>query len=390
MLTFRISNWSDGDLSVISEAVNFTEGTKILVIVLIALLIFLTVAGNILVMLAFMVDKRLRTHSNFFLLNLAICDFLLGAIAIPLYVPYMLTGRWMLGRFLCKLWLVIDYTMCTASAFNVVLISFDRFLCITMAVLYRSLQQRHSLTILKMTVVWIVSFLLYSPAILFWEHFTGDYSMSESFCVAGFYYTWYFLLGASSIGFALPFLSISFFNLSIYWNIKKRNKNKRASSNPQHSEERGADVQPYIISTNIVLSSSDHKQFRSTARKRVKTPVFLRQCLGKRASLSETNIANNRDVYMIKLSKDKKVAKSLAIIVCIFGICWAPYTFLMSIRAACHGYCVDSYWYDITFWLLWVNSAINPVLYPLCHKSFRKAFKKVFLQACLKKDRNKL
>uniref|UniRef100_A0A8C7XT74 G-protein coupled receptors family 1 profile domain-containing protein n=1 Tax=Oryzias sinensis TaxID=183150 RepID=A0A8C7XT74_9TELE len=78
-----------------------------------------------------------------------------------------------------------------------------------------------------------------------------------------------------------------------------------------------------------------------------------------------------------RLSRDKKIAKSLAIIVCIFGICWAPYTLLMIIRAACSGECVANYWYEMTFWLLWLNSAINPFLYPLCHTSFRRAFSKI-------------
>lgn len=35
---------------------------------------------------------------------------------------------------MCKLWLVVDYLVCTASVFNIVLISFDRFLCVTRAV----------------------------------------------------------------------------------------------------------------------------------------------------------------------------------------------------------------------------------------------------------------
>ncbi|KAL6491053.1 hypothetical protein MHYP_G00013980, partial [Metynnis hypsauchen] len=39
----------------------------------------------------------------------------------------------MLGRGLCKLWLVMDYLLCTASVFNIVLISYDRFLSVTRA-----------------------------------------------------------------------------------------------------------------------------------------------------------------------------------------------------------------------------------------------------------------
>uniref|UniRef100_A0A8C4W3K3 Histamine receptor H3 n=1 Tax=Gopherus evgoodei TaxID=1825980 RepID=A0A8C4W3K3_9SAUR len=44
--------------------------------VLMALLIVATVAGNALVLLAFVVDSSLRTQNNYFLLNLAISDFL--------------------------------------------------------------------------------------------------------------------------------------------------------------------------------------------------------------------------------------------------------------------------------------------------------------------------
>lgn len=40
----------------------------------------------------------------------------------------------MLGKGLCKVWLVMDYLLCSASVFNIVLISYDRFLSVTRAV----------------------------------------------------------------------------------------------------------------------------------------------------------------------------------------------------------------------------------------------------------------
>ncbi|KAM3929182.1 histamine H3 receptor-like [Leptodactylus fuscus] len=323
----------------------FSESIRVTIIVLISLLIVITVLGNILVMLAFLIDKRLRTQSNFFLLNLAICDFLLGAVAIPLYIPYMLTGKWMFGRFLCKLWLVVDYTMCTASAFNVALISYDRFLCVTMAVLYRTLQKRHSQTILKMLIVWILSFLLYSPAILLWESIVGYTDSPDDLCIAGFHYTWYFLLVASSIGFAFPFISISFFNLSIYWNITKRSRKRRQSS----AVENENNVSTYIIATDLILTpeqSNGQQESKSPIKRKVHFPFHLKQQqLGSRPGLSssQNDGVYRGELHIIKLSRDKKVAQSLAILVCVFGICWAPYTFLMSIRSACHGYCIESY-----------------------------------------------
>ena len=46
--------------------------------VLMVTLVIVIVAGNALVIMAFVVDKTLRTQSNYFFLNLAISDFLVG------------------------------------------------------------------------------------------------------------------------------------------------------------------------------------------------------------------------------------------------------------------------------------------------------------------------
>lgn len=54
--------------------------------VLMVTLVVAVVAGNALVIMAFVVDKRLRNQSNFFFLNLAISDFLVGELA-PFFPP---------------------------------------------------------------------------------------------------------------------------------------------------------------------------------------------------------------------------------------------------------------------------------------------------------------
>uniref|UniRef100_A0A3Q0S748 G-protein coupled receptors family 1 profile domain-containing protein n=1 Tax=Amphilophus citrinellus TaxID=61819 RepID=A0A3Q0S748_AMPCI len=303
---------SSGNLTpAVSEAGAVLPGYLVVILsVLMVTLVVVVVAGNALVIIAFIVDKTLRNQSNYFFLNLAISDFLVGAFCIPVYIPYNLTGRWMLGKGLCKVWLVMDYLLCSASVFNIVLISYDRFLSVTRAVKYRAQRNMTHQAVFKMVAVWVLAFLLYGPAIIFWENIVGHSIVPAHECYAEFYFTWYFLLSASTFEFFTPFVSVAFFNLSIYLNIHRRNKSGAA-----------------FIEDDDIL--------------------------------------------------DKKMAKSLGIIVCIFGICWAPYTLLMIIRAACSGKCVANYWYEITFWLLWLNSAINPFLYPVCHSSFRRAFSKI-------------
>uniref|UniRef100_A0A8C9LGG8 Histamine H3 receptor n=1 Tax=Piliocolobus tephrosceles TaxID=591936 RepID=A0A8C9LGG8_9PRIM len=336
-----------GEAAAAGGARGFSAAWTAVLAALMALLIVATVLGNALVMLAFVADSSLRTQNNFFLLNLAISDFLVGAFCIPLYVPYVLTGRWTFGRGLCKLWLVVDYLLCTSSAFNIVLISYDRFLSVTRAVSYRAQQGNTRRAVRKMLLVWVLAFLLYGPAILSWEYLSGGSSIPEGHCYAEFFYNWYFLITASTLEFFTPFLSVTFFNLSIYLNIQRRTRLRLDGAREAGGPEPPPEAQP--------------------------SPPPPPGCWGCW-----------QKGHGEAMPLHRKVAKSLAVIVSIFGLCWAPYTLLMIIRAACHGHCVPDYWYETSFWLLWANSAVNPVLYPLCHHSFRRAFTKLLCPQKLK------
>uniref|UniRef100_A0A8C6J975 Muscarinic acetylcholine receptor n=1 Tax=Melopsittacus undulatus TaxID=13146 RepID=A0A8C6J975_MELUD len=159
----------NGTQSTQSPSSEFSLGVLVLLAFLMVLFALVTILGNTLVILAFIMDRNLRHRSNYYFLNLAISDFAVGVFCIPLYIPYALTGRWHLGRGLCKTWLVMDYLLCSASVFNIVLISYDRFLSVTKAVSYRAQQGITSNPIIKMVAIWVFAFLLYCPAILFWE-----------------------------------------------------------------------------------------------------------------------------------------------------------------------------------------------------------------------------
>ncbi|KAM3920804.1 histamine H3 receptor [Leptodactylus fuscus] len=399
---------------------NFAFTWTVVLAVLMGILIVTTVLGNALVMLAFVVDSSLRTQNNYFLLNLAISDFLVGALCIPLYVPYVLTGRWSFGRSVCKLWLVLDYLLCTSSVFNIVLISYDRFISVTRAVSYRAQQTNSKHAVLKMTMVWLLAFLLYGPAIITWEYIAGKTIIPEGECFAEFFYNWYFLITASTIEFFTPFISVTFFNVCIYLNIQKRTRARLDLMQEAHSQtttDNPRVMAKTIRSNSLKCWKSAHKGLKAgdvsqTTFKATEAEILDRVKGVKRASLNGSSLtvleksrstrrsftesgstpSLEKRMRMVsqgiaqrfRLSRDKKIAKSLAVIVCVFGLCWAPYTLLMIIRAACRGHCIPEYWYEASFWLLWVNSAVNPILYPLCHYSFKRAFRKILCPQKLK------
>lgn len=71
---------SSGNLTpAVSEPGTVLPGYLVVILsVLMITLVVVIVAGNALVIMAFIVDKTLRTQSNYFFLNLAISDFLVG------------------------------------------------------------------------------------------------------------------------------------------------------------------------------------------------------------------------------------------------------------------------------------------------------------------------
>ncbi|KAK7099747.1 histamine H3 receptor-like [Littorina saxatilis] len=71
--------------------------------------------------------------------------------------------------------------------------------------------------------------------------------------------------------------------------------------------------------------------------------------------------------------RDRRAARSLFILVFVFTLCWLPFEVLALVSAVCPT-CINPVLFDATFWLLWLNSMINPILYPLLHRRFREAF----------------
>ncbi|XP_068046616.1 histamine H3 receptor-like [Anomalospiza imberbis] len=363
-----------------SPSSEFSLGVLVLLAFLMVLLCLVTILGNMLVILAFIMDRNLRHRSNYFFLNLAVSDFAVGVFCMPLYIPYALTGTWHLGRTLCKLWLVMDYLVCTASVFNIVLISYDRFLSVTKAVSYRAQQGIMFSSAIKMVAIWLFAFLLYCPAILFWEHVAGHSVVAVDQCYAEFFDNWYFLLCASTLEFFVPLLLVTYFNVHIFHNIQRR---QRRGSVQDCEPPRSSSLSWRFCGLPMPGASSPSSEAEDSvsALTRSWRPAVVANG-PSRTEASSMALKRNFSAsfcsrFGSKLQRDKKVAKSLAIIVCVFAICWAPYSLLMIIRGACQGKCIHNSLYEATFWLLWINSSLNPFLYPLCHMRFRMAFLRI-------------
>ncbi|CAJ1068910.1 LOW QUALITY PROTEIN: melanopsin-A-like [Xyrichtys novacula] len=102
---------------------------------IVALFVFvigvLGITGNALVMFAFYSNKKLRSLPNYFIMNLAVSDFLMAFTQSPIFFINCLYKEWAFGEMGCKMYAFCGALFGIASMINLLAISIDRYLVIT-------------------------------------------------------------------------------------------------------------------------------------------------------------------------------------------------------------------------------------------------------------------
>ncbi|XP_068169681.1 muscarinic acetylcholine receptor M2-like [Antennarius striatus] len=405
-----------------------------LIIAVAGSLSLITVIGNILVMLSIKVNRNLQTVNNYFLFSLACADLIIGICSMNLYTVYIVIGYWPLGAVVCDLWLAVDYVVSNASVMNLLIISFDRYFCVTKPLSYPA-RRSTKMAGLMIAAAWVLSFILWAPAILFWQFIVGGRTVPSDECYIQFFSNPAVTFGTAIAAFYLPVAIMIY----LYWRISKasRSRMRRDSrktsgtsigEGPYHSQEDGCESQKVFIPPRDVqeeagdgkekeqqqngrgpckeerteqMDSSADSIRPSTSKDPVPESVQAVLDGGKKANQTQPpspeNSAADRQSLVTRTlfkvtkqtaiakwkrkgisSREKKVTRTIMAILVAFVVTWTPYNVMVLINTFC-SVCIPNTLWTIGYWLCYINSTINPGCYALCNATFKNTFKHLLL-----------
>ncbi|XP_066929020.1 alpha-1A adrenergic receptor-like [Clytia hemisphaerica] len=310
-----------------------TEET-ILSVTILSLLMLISIVGNLLIIVATIMNARLRSYTSYLICNLAVSDFLITCINLPIRICQFFGLNWAAGGISkCKISVAITIFVFTSSNANLFLITLDRFLGITFPLRYRGLMTKRKLLI-AVIFSWLYALVIATfPFIIIGDK---DSLGSDRIHVC----TFSTVLCPSYVLF-IEFGS--FFTLCLLMFIM------------------------YVVILQR-LYSSRNSRLRSETQLNDRSPTTRnRNGNGSRKE--------SRGVHLVKtITREVKLAKGVCIIVFLFTVLLMPIATIDVVDTLSDEPIVPLVAIKVSLMLAYANPAVNPPVYALTSGRYRAAF----------------
>lgn len=170
---------------------------QVLIIVTYATVSILGVGGNAVVCYIVLGHARMRTVTNYFIVNLAMADILMAVMCVNLTLYATLYMRWPFGVVMCKITYFVQSLSVSVSIFTLIAISLDRYVAIMYPLRPRMTAKQ---TILIAICIWIFAGAYAMPMLIYARVATDE---SASFCTDS---DWRFTKHYSWVGLILQYI----------------------------------------------------------------------------------------------------------------------------------------------------------------------------------------
>ncbi|KAF7651833.1 hypothetical protein LDENG_00104840 [Lucifuga dentata] len=318
----------------------------------------LCMVGNILVCLIILENRRMRTVTNLFILNLAISDLLVGIFCIPTTLVDNLITGWPFSNVVCKTSGFVQGTSVSASVFTLVAIAVERFRCIVFPL-------RPKLTVLvakaATVLIWVLAVAIMCPAAvaLTVEQVPHHYMVNNDD------YNHTYPIYTCYENFANPKMR------KVYNHTYPIYTCYENFANPKMRKVYTAVLFSHIYMVPLTVITL---MYGSIGVKLYTSVVANRE---PQLANGTVQVRSRRGGHISQ--KKIKVIKMLILVTLVFMLSWLPLWTLM-MMADYAGLDRDqlellsSYIFPFAHWLAFSNSSINPIIYGYYNENFKRGF----------------
>ncbi|XP_026540138.1 5-hydroxytryptamine receptor 2C isoform X1 [Notechis scutatus] len=321
---------------------------------LILVIIVLTIGGNILVIMAVSLEKKLQNATNYFLMSLAVADMLVGILVMPVsLVTILYDYAWPLPKQLCPIWISLDVLFSTASIMHLCAISLDRYVAIRNPIEHSRFNSRTK-AIMKIAAVWTISMGISLPIPVIGLQDDSRVFVNGS-CVLN---DENFVLIGSFVAFFIPLMI-----MVVAYCLTIQVLQKQAS---------------------LFLYGEPLKPRRSSISCLRKDPnVENLSMLQNHEAASHLNSPVNKEGVLFRkgtmqsINNERRASKVLGIVFFLFLVMWCPFFITNIMSVLCQEACDQAVLrelLDVFVWVGYICSGVNPLVYTLFNKTYRRAF----------------
>ncbi|XP_072916261.1 substance-P receptor-like [Hemitrygon akajei] len=284
-------------------------------------IVLVAVCGNIVVMWIILAHKRMRTVTNYLLVNLAFAETSMAAFNTVINFVYSIENDWYFGAGYCRFQNFFPITAMFASIYSMTAIAIDRYMAII-----HPLKQRLSATATKVVIgiIWVMALSLAFPQCY--------YSKTEE----------------------LPGRVVCY----VEWPNDEESKKEGMS----HETTYHICVIALVYFMPLIVMG------------------FTYTVVGRTLWASEIP-GDSSDRYREQLNSKRKVVKMMIVVVTTFAVCWFPFHIYFLLSLFHSDIYLEKYIQQVylaIFWLAMSSTMYNPIIYCCLNERFRIGFRRAF------------
>ncbi|KAK0423412.1 hypothetical protein QR680_008131 [Steinernema hermaphroditum] len=326
--------------------------TRIIMTFIFACLSIVGIVGNILVITVVFKVPGMITPTNCYLVSLALSDCLFFVATAPTEISYLhVTDEYIFGSIGCSMFSYLPFLAINTSSLSIAAFTIERFIGICYPI-----QARYICTVkrAKMIIagIWAFCIIYNSPWLYLATVKEDEHGSACGFKLERDNWTYKTIFFGDFFAF---YVIPMFLYMIIYGKIAftlKKNDIRHQVTKKSHGSNGSR-------KSAILTSTSSNGTTNTTA------------------TTCEFQITRGGLKGSSKKSKNS-VVKMLALVVLVFAVCWLPYRAMVMYNSFAMVRWDPDWYIFFSKTLIFVNCAINPIVYNVMSGKFRNAFKKLF------------